>query len=429
MKKILILLLVLILIPTNVLADTSANGTGDAVNFDSGSSGGSGHSTGCGYFLQNDNGLRITFYSLEGKKLGRSIDVFAASHAPSAGYLEAIKSGGKDTGFAIYKTSYTQWKHGAYDSSGSLRSRIDYINKGMNSVKYVYEYGCSSSDHKCMKNNNYYVKQRYYDMKSATYNSSKGDTLLYLKYNGRDYTKEYFLKTDTILRYSDLAGANITQEKIENGSYYILIEPVIHLEVLSGCGSRKEAGFYTSTEIGLLNKANSSIMNSTRIREVTVKKALRLSESQTIGNYSFVSEENLIQANSSYSPAASRLTDKVNGSYYGYGMMIVKGTEADDYIDNQRYRIVYHTISLATPFLNLDGTKRTLSPDSNWYNRENVIDANIYSKAPFLVVTLTPTQIKAIREDNKKINYAEIPSKYASGETFATSQFKKDFGL
>jgi len=106
-----------------------------------------------------------------------------------------------------------------------------------------------------------------------------------------------------------------------------------------------------------------------------------------------------------------RLTEKTeDNGYYGYGMMIVTGKEVEGYKGN-KFQIVYRTIDLKNPFLTITGVKRTLSEDSNWYNKTDLIDENVYKNDPFLIVTLTPTTIKSIREDNKSIDYSEISIK------------------
>ena len=50
-------------------------------------------------------------------------------------------------------------------------------------------------------------------------------------------------------------------------------------------------------------------------------------------------------------------------------------------------------------------------------------------KKPIYTVTLKPSIIKKIREDNKKVNYAKILASYSSGAKFKDSKFKKKFGL
>ena len=410
MKKVLIFLM--LILPIWVKAETSANATGDKVNLGGSSSGGGTVTASCAYFFQNDYGIRVTFYSQNGTKIGKSVDVFAGSKKPAFNKVVLKKtnaSGKTENLFSVISSSKTQWKHAPYASNGGMKSRIDYINSGMKSFNPVYEYGCTTNDYNCLSNNNYYVIKQYYDLKSSTYNKTKGDPLLYLNYSGREYLKEYFTRTETILNYASLAGASIDVESIKDGEYFLLIEPLFHLEVLSTCNSRKQAGYYTSTELGILNRSDSSILN--RYKALPGKQALRLFADQSISKYSFVTEEAKIQVNKNYVPEPSTLINKVSGtnSYYGYGMMIVKGTEVQGYSGGtKRFQIIYRTIDLTSPFLNIDGTKRTLSEDSNWSGNESTIDQNIYSKSPFLTVVLDPVSIQKIREENKTIDYSKL---------------------
>ena len=409
MKKFLVFLL---LMPILVNAETTANGTGDKVNF-GGSSGDSSNVTftnKCAYFWQSDYGLRVTFYATNGTKLGQSVDVFAGTKAP--GIRKAVmKDANNKTIFSVVSGSYTQWKHGAYASGGKLKSRIDYIKEGMNKITVNYEYGCSQgSPESCFIQNKYYAYRMYYDMKSTSFNKSKGDPMMYMNYNNRDYMKEYFTTTTTILNYARLAGANINMESIQEGDYYVLLEPLLHLEILN-CDSRMYAGYYTSTELGLLHKMYKVLNASSSLKTIPVRKALRLYSTQEIGDYTFVSEENLITANPNYQAGPEKLINKAGSdtSYYGYGMMVVKGNEVQGYIGNGKHQIIYHTIDLNNPFLTVDGKTRTLDPESNWYGlADTVIDKNVYKNKPFLTVTLTPTVIKEIRNDNKTVDFSKI---------------------
>ena len=80
----------------------------------------------------------------------------------------------------------------------------------------------------------------------------------------------------------------------------------------------------------------------------------------------------------------------------------------------------YRTISLDNPFLNRDGTVRNLDTNSNWYEKENTINADIYLGSPKYTFILTPALMRRIRDDNKKIKYNEL-----SAQTY--EKFKKDF--
>ena len=70
----------------------------------------------------------------------------------------------------------------------------------------------------------------------------------------------------------------------------------------------------------------------------------------------------------------------------------------------KKYKIVYHTINLAHPFVtSKNGSTRILSNSSNWYQKESTIDTSIYFKEPILTVTLGPSDITKIREYNKSL--------------------------
>ena len=121
MKKIFIFILVALLIPKIVFATTNANGTGTKVDF--GGSSGGGESLGDKeYFLRSEHyGIRVSFYSDTGKKLGNSVDVFDYKF----NYGKAI-----DNSFTqVTATDKYARYHAVLKSNGDLKSRIDYINE------------------------------------------------------------------------------------------------------------------------------------------------------------------------------------------------------------------------------------------------------------------------------------------------------------
>ena len=101
-------------------------------------------------------------------------------------------------------------------------------------------------------------------------------------------------------------------------------------------------------------------------------------------------------------------------------MGFIYGTEVckENCTSGKKYKVIYHTIDLNNPFLTENGDIREISNDSNWCEEPNAnsktckttfaIDKGIYSKTPFLTVTLTPSTIRKIKKDNKNINYSNI---------------------
>jgi hypothetical protein len=114
----------------------------------------------------------------------------------------------------------------------------------------------------------------------------------------------------------------------------------------------------------------------------------------------------------------------------GFGIGAVNGTDlCEPDCTGNRYKIVYRTIDLVNPFLGIDGKKRTLNENSNWYSNETTIDEKIYQKTPLYSIILKPATIKAIRDDNKNVKYVDIMAKYSATSKFKDSAFKKQFGL
>ena len=200
-----------------------------------------------------------------------------------------------------------------------------------------------------------------------------------------------------IERYAKLAGAS-EEIGMAKGNYYILIEPVFYISRLS-CD--ENCGYYTATEIGLMYNKNNEFKNflSSKNLSIIFYESLRLEKAGEIGNYIFGSVGN--------APSKAEVS---NASFLekGYGMTLISGKEVDSYKSGKCYQIVYRTISLENPFLDANGEARTLSEESNWYRRKSVIDKDIYTNDPILVVNLTPSAIKEIRKDNKSIDYSNL---------------------
>ena len=402
--------------PGFVFAETTANGTGSSVNLGSESSG-SGSQLGANeYFLRSDHyGIRLSFYSEDGEKLGKTVDVYDIRWNWGA----RMKIGFDRV------SAEDRWarNHGKTTVDGSLKSRIDYINE------YRVYTGKKKNFFKTEENVFY---QKYYDRGSVGFSAiidgktittkckkigrdgdcipktnSSGDTLdagrlydndplKYLAYSNRDFFKAYFTTESVIKRYSSLTGAGIDTSI---GNYYILIEPVFYVSSLT-CDAN--CGYYSITELALIyNRDNSRSKNfkdffGNGTREKLFWKSLRLQTVGIIGEYEFSVAETY--------PSASELTD-MTFLEKGYGMTIISGKEK---CANEHYQIVYRSIDLEKPFVDIKGNIRNLDQNSNWYNSKEIIDKNVYNGSPILTVILTPVDIQAIREENKTINYISL---------------------
>ena len=153
---------------------------------------------------------------------------------------------------------------------------------------------------------------------------------------------------------------------------------------------------------------------------------LYLEKTATIGGYTFKLDSKF------------NVNDKKKGvkyehitGTYGYGMSVITGSEVckENCTSGKKYKVIYHTIDLNNPFLTANGEVRKLSNDSNWCEKPSSnsntckttykVTSDIYSKTPFLIVTLTPTTLKAIKDNNKTINYSNITN--ATCKTFWTT--------
>ena len=411
MKKVLTILFLGMLMPLMVSASSpDANAAGGQVISSGGGGGGSSAANRCVYYLgytQADYqyyGIRVTFYLEDGtqapsianpKKSSKTIDVWSWSrlNPSSADKFEYSVNAYFDK---RYITS-GKTKYGA-----KYMSRIDYINGGeFKVISGQYDF--------------------YYDKAAKKFNKDKGNPLSYLMYKDRSYFKEYFTTPEVVSRYAALADADID---VSHGTYFMVIEPVLLLSRMS-CNTSSYGGRYTPTELGKLYAAGLINFQNATLRNTTYFDSLRLEKEATFGKWTFKFAENFNRDNSSANLKASYLTGT-----YGYGISLISGKDVcKEDCGGKPFKIIYRVIDLANPFLGLNGRKRTLSSDSNWYEKESTIDARIYEKKPIYTVTLKPSVIKKIREDNKKVNYAKILASYSAGAKFKDSKFKKKFGL
>ena len=409
MKKLILFIIVFLTFPHMINAKITINGTGTNVNLGGSSSESLGEYE---YFLRSDYyGIRISFYSEDGKKLGKTVDVYDYRY----NYGQKLNSGFDKV---VSKDKYARY-HGKTDD-GSLKSRIDYINEYKRYIGSGKEFFTTETEEEYEK---YYdrgsldfstvvegmtVKTTCKNKKCVSETSNNGttldagrvynnDPLKYLAYSNRIFFKSYFTTESTIKRYAELTGADIDTTL---GNYYILIEPVFYISSLN-CNNN--CGFYSATEIGLIynrnNKNFQKFLGKTN-RENIFEKSFRLEESGEIGNYVFSATTSSL--------STSELTD-MSFLEKGYGMTIISGKEVcKENCKHGHYQIIYRTIGLDNPFVDVNGNIRTLSQDSNWYNRKSVIDKYVYDGEPYLTVVLTSSSIKSIRKDNKNIDYSSL---------------------
>ena len=394
MKKVLLLILVFFVSSHVNAANYDANITGTTIEKPKPSTS-SGTCPNGAYFLGNQStgilGMRVTFYSVEGIQLGNTIDVWSDHfYTSSKKFVEAKES----LNFTLYKTT-TNFTYG-------YPSRVDYINKGQNAFKLTRgEY-------------HYYIDEVATKMKPnplrALIASGSGSTGL----------KNYFTTAEVVDRYAKLALVN-ADNLISSGEYYILIEPIT---IVVACGNGSYGGVYTVSDFARLVSKNRKINNY--ILRCNVPMGVRLADHFTLGETTFTSVLNSRQnrcrsdgpcgcKNGNFTP------ENIFNDNFGVGMAIVIGTDVckdNCYVSNRKYKIVYHTINLANPFVySKTGDIRKLDPNSNWYENESTIDSDIYSKDPFLVVTLGPSDIVKIRDYNKigfkKYNCSEFKNSFS----------------
>ena len=402
MKKLNLFILLFLLFPYVTFAETTANGTGSKVNWNGSSSGALGEHE---YFLSSSTyGIRISFYSEAGRKLGKSIDAFdyKINHGKEIEnkFIEVV-----------LETKYGR-QHAKLKNNGDSKSRIDYLNEFNGYVDKIGTFLTTDTNGKYYKYydkgslgfsanvNGYLVsttcKDNFCTVSDREGHMYENDPLTYLNFGDRAYFKSYFTSVDVIKRYAKLANANIN---IGTGNYYILIEPIFYISSLN-CDNY--CGYYTATEIGFMYAKNNYFRQffSEKNKKILFYDSLRLETAGEIGNYVFSEIKN--------TPTNDSLLD---GTFLekGYGMSIISGKEVcKENCSREHYQIVYHTIDLDDPFVDVNGETRELDPNNNWYNRRSVIDKYIYDNEPIITVTLTPSIIKSIRKDNKNVNYSSL---------------------
>ena len=409
MKKILIIILLIAMLPIRVFAETEASATGGQLLPPPPANGTAKSSTpsmnNCVYILYLAEiygvyGLRITFYqadgtrapALDGNGASSSVDVWRWNDNNPQGVYQSST----EEGFDIHEMREIRYSKHPY-------SKIDYINGS------VFEYKIDTY-------------RFYHDTEAAKFDPEKGDPLAYLAYTDRTFFKEYFTTESVVRRYAKLANANIN---FSNGKYFILLEPLLVLGKTTCSAGNGLGGRYTPAELGKLYEAGEYVFTNQTLRNVAFLRALRLEGPMQVGNMVFDMVSDFDESNSSTKFDSTYLTGK-----YGYGVAVVTGEEVcRGKCSINAYKVIYRTVDLANPFLGLDGEKRTLSDTSNWYGHEDDIELDIYEKEPIYTVTLTPSIIQRIREDNKTVNYTDILAKYSADSKFADSEFKKNFGL
>lgn len=273
-------------------------------------------------------------------------------------------------------------------------SKVDYLKKG------ITEANAKHFKEKDMLDGGYYVY--YHDTISHATNTYKGTEVFgNLIYSSQDATKKElrtYLTTESVMkRYLKMAGANNLVD-IKEGNYTMLIEPVVSI---GACIGGTYSGRYTSTDFGyILSIADAGVNISLR----QFPGWLKIERDINISGINFkVADPAIYPAKHYYKPEEILST-------LGTGMSAILGTEVcgDKCVSSKRYPIVYRTFDLNNPFLNKDGSIRDLSEKSNWYDKTDTIETDIYSKGPFLTIILDPATIKQIRDDNKKINYSNL---------------------
>lgn len=359
------------------------------------------------YALQ---GIRVSYYNDEGKQVGNTVDVWV--WGPAFYYAKNYTKLSESDGFIYY---YKESNHSRY-----YNSRVDY-SKGakfeLDGGKYYFYY-----DTQAMKESSILscVGWDKTARRCKQYNVVEKGPLFYsLQDSNKSLLRNYLLREDVWKRYLKLAEADSLVD-IEVGDYVMLIEPVVHI---SACVRGTYAGKFTATEVGKLYAMKSIGLNNTL---KTVPGWLAVSSNATISGVTYT-KTNVLDKNGN--------PKLFNGNEFagntGVGMSVIYGTEYCNPCKDskQKYQIVYRTVDLANPFLDIGGNKRSLTDDSNWYQKQSTIDTSVYRGTPKYMVTLTPTKIKQIRNNNKTVNYLKIIEKYNHNSTFKTSTFKSTFGL
>ena len=428
-------LIILILIPFTVNA-TSYDANVQGSSYQSPDAAGDGNVTckdlqykiqsfGNTYYLQ---GIRVTFYSDSGEKVGRTVDVWTYGKN-AAGNFPMGKDNYVGDNFYYYENSIGHTKN--------YYSKVDY-SKG---AKFEYDPETSyKTPYKFYVDNKALKETKYVGYTSKILS---GPLFYSLQSSDKTLLRNYFLDEENMKRYMRLAQAD-TLLDIEVGDYQMVIEPVLRI---NNCGYIKRnnkyvsyKGAYTSTEIGLLYEQEGETCekylkamgykNPSMFKDATKKIPgwLALGSDAPVAGVFY---QSTWVVNTS-GKGRTFTYEEMRSKTLGVGIAVINGKDVCGEKckePNARYKIVYRTIDLNNPFLGLDGKKRTLSEKSNWYGKEEMIDANVYNNAPKYVIILSPATINKIRESNRNIKYNEIFLKYNSDSTFADSEFKKNFGL
>ncbi|MBQ4634102.1 MAG: hypothetical protein IJB71_02000 [Bacilli bacterium] len=296
--------------------------------------------------------------------------------------------------FALYivnrkhNTNYTTKIE--YLEKAMLDNEANYsLSKVISSKYYIYYQDLTADSQKYKKNSEYHGP--------LLYNTQSAE---------KKELKNYFTTETVMARYLKLANAD-SIANIKSGNYTMIMEPMI---TVTGCKNSTEQpykiGSYTASDMAFLVVKDVPMLANPHVKKVA--GWLKLARPETIGGISFTTASGTTFA---YDRILSNL---------GVGMAAILGTEVcrENCTPAKKYQVVYRTIDLNNPFLNQDGTIRTLSNDSNWCEGKNtatnrcdetyVIDTKIYEKEPMLTVVLTPNDIKNIRVDNKTIDYSAI---------------------
>lgn len=395
MKKTKFMLATLLLLPSLVLARSSLEGnmTGGYIkpSTGQGGSGGSGQNA-CAYYIgftqdvYMTTGLRVTFYDNSGNQVGNTVDVWY--------WLPKFET------VFNWNNNFVKQDNGTFVNSlgfkvGQTTSTkfTPYISK--------YEYVKENRELIVMKEGNTYTY--YYDDASRYFGEAKGDysksPLVYTNKADRSYLKEYFTTPSVMERYMKLAEVDKSIDVIL-GNYKVTLEPLVSLSRMDGSNcSVSYVGRYTLTDIGKLWKSGKIRIENENLR-CNLPKYLYLEKDNVIGSYGFKA------------PTETKnmcATSETVGDWFsslGIGISIINGSEVcyPNCKSAKKYKIVYHTINLANPFVtSKDGSTRILSNSSNWYGKEDTIKTDIYSNPPLLTVTLSPSDISKIREYNKSL--------------------------
>lgn len=354
-------------------------------------------------------GLRITFFDLNGKQLGNTVDVWNKKTVYSSATTERTSGRAK----CEASNSSRFYKCTAYDVTfvNKTPSRIDYIHTNTSN----YYVNNDSSIKPVTADYVYYVDINF-DSKVA-YNPlwyTKDD-----KYEQAIF-KNYFTSPVVVAEYMKIAGVKNIDSSASN-EYLFLLEPIVKA---SSCKTSKGIGtavlssadfaFFLYESPVSYGRFNNLGLNCEMPKSLTIVEE---GEHSTIGNMTF-KLPNLPEKCSSAGRDNFSWQDRTINKV-GVGVYIVYGDQVCINCSGKRSAIVYHTINLNQPFLNIDGNTRTLGEDSNWYQKESTIDVNVYNQKPKYTVVLTPTIIKQIREENKNIKYSELSE--ATFEKFKTT--------